>query len=327
MRVTNLCDLLNADLLNKPKISSINGFCFDLKDCKNECVFISTNKNDDEVQKAIQSGAYAIISQHDITVKNDEIAILKVSNIKTALTRLIRFTACYKKLKFSLLNTIQYATICKISLDKKAKILNSDFKKRFLDIMNANDGDIFFSDDEKLLQKTTAFYDFVFSDDNVQNVSENSLFYLSFICDDVYYQNIIYPKIFLKALCGLIKYLNKFKIAFKMPKDLGIEGHFDPIFVDKFYNIKSFGDSYRAFIVENDLALFEIEANFLRSKFGSDIVVCASHNLQTDIKIDFRFTSLSALQNLYNFRYALVFCEKNDLLDSLNQKETQKTLF
>lgn len=327
MNVINLCGLLNADLLNKPKISAINSFCFDLKDCKDQCAFICINSSDDDIAEAIERGAYAIICEHDTMVQNDEIAIMKVGSLKIALTRLIRFVACYKKLKFAILNTIQYAAICKFSLDKKAKILKSDFKKRFLDIMNANDEDLFFSDDEKLLQKTTAFYDTVFSDDDAQNITENSIFYLSFVCDDVYYQNIIYPKVFLRHLTGLIKYLNKLEISFKLPKDLGIEGHFDPIFVDKFYNIKSFGDSYRAFIIENDLSLFEIEANFLRSKFNDNIIICASYNLQTNIQIDFHFTSLNALQNLNNFHYALVFCEKNELIDSLNQKKDQETLF
>lgn len=327
MNIVNLCGLLNAELLNKPKISAVNGFCFDLKECKDQCAFIATNNSDEDIKKAIECGAYAIICEYDTAVANDEIAIMKVGNLKTALTRLIRFVACYKKLKFSVLNTVQYATLCKISLDKKAKILKSDFKKRFLDIMNANESDIFFSDDEKLLQKTTAFYDTVWSDEDAQNVSENSLFYLSFVCDDVYYQNITYPKVFLRSLAGLIKYLNKFEISFKIPKDLSIDGHFEPIFVDKFYNIKPFGDSYRAFIVENDPFLFEIEANFLRSKFSGNIIICAPHNLGTSIDVDFRFTSLNALQNLNNFYYALVYCEKNDLIDSLNQKNDQNTLF
>ena len=128
-------------------------------------------------------------------------------------------------------------------------------------------------------------------------------------------------------LCGVIEYLSRKNIPFKF-QSLSAFGHFEPIFVDRFFNVSSLGGSYRAFIAESDPELFAREAEFLRAKFREKIIVCASWEDRLEgVKIDFRFNKLSALKSLPEFHYALVFAEKGAIVQLLNQKPQEKNLF
>ena len=125
----------------------------------------------------------------------------------------------------------------------------------------------------------------------------------------------------------MIEYLSRKNIPFKF-QNLSAFGHFEPIFVDRFFNVSSLGGSYRAFIAESDPELFAREAEFLRAKFREKIIVCASWEDRLDgTKIDFRFNKLSALKSLPEFHYALVFAEKSAIVQLLNQKPQEKNLF
>lgn len=325
MRIENLCNILDACMLNEPKISSIDGFCFDLDECKSAKCFICQNSSDEEIQKAIEKGAYAVVFSHDTAILNAEIALLKVKDLKNSLNRLLAFQSTTKGLKFTFLNDIQMEFFIKISNSKHAKILSKNYFDAFLQIINADLSDHFFCQSKNLIKNFGGFFE-ISAQNDIKLCSENSLFYMSFICDEIYYQNITLARPFLGELGALLSHLNKNNIEFKMPSNLTLKNHFEPVFVDKFYNINSFGQSYRAFITENNAQLFEKEAQFMR-EFCDDCVICAAYNAKTNANVDFRFSSFNGLKNIGHFHYALVLCDTNELIAHLKSNMIQQTLF
>lgn len=325
MRISNLCDILDGEMLNEPQISAVEGFCFDADECKSAQCFICANSSDKDMQKAIENGAYALVFSHDTAILNGEIAFVKVADLNASLWRLLGFESRKKELKFTLLNSIQMGFFAKISNDKNAKILHKSYFEAFLQIMNANEREHFFCQNENFVKNLGGFLGFSQVND-AQPCNENSLFYMSFICDEIYYQNITLARPFLGELMALINHLNKNKIGFKIHSNLTLKNHFEPVFVDKFYNIAPFGNSYSVFIVENDATLFEKEANFM-SENCIDCVVCAPYNAQVNANVDFRFSSFNGLKNIGNFHYALVFCDVDELARHLKSNLIQTTLF
>ncbi|WP_260952482.1 ferrochelatase [Campylobacter sp. RM16187] len=326
MNIENLRRLINAEVLNKPSVSSVLNFAFEAKNIRHGYAYIGINANEDEIKEAISNGAYAVIIEDDFEVIDKEIAFLKVDSLSVALMRLMRFESSYKNLKFYSINCVQKAILKRTSLPKHANILPIDTKELFLKIINADKNDIFFSDDIKILSKIAPFYDTVWTDTQAKAINKGSIFFTSIICDDVYYQNLAIPKAFKGFLSGLIRHLNKNQISFKMGDLRGIE-HFEPVFVDRNFKITPFGASFRAFIVESDDELFEMEANFLRKNFKDSVEICAPKNYKTKIDPTFIFNDIAELKQLKDFRYAIVKCQKQELEAMLNKSETEKTLF
>ena len=104
--------------------------------------------------------------------------------------------------------------------------------------------------------------------------------------------------------------------------------HFEPVFVDRFFRICKFGESYRAFICESDETLFVKVARFLTKEFSQNIVISLPWSKEIKgIDADFRYNRLENLKNIKDFHYALVNCDKNSLLEMLNSHKIQNSLF
>lgn len=326
MNIENLRRLINAQALNNPSVSSVLNFAFEPKNIKQGYAYIGINACEDDIRQAIKNGAYAVIIEDDFEVIDDETAFIKVDSLSVALMRLMRFESSYKNLKFYSINSVQKAILKRMTLAKRASVLPVETEELFLKIINAQKDDIFFCDDIKILSKIAPFYDTVWTDTNAQAINQGSIFFTSIICDDVYYQNLNIPKVFKGFLSGLMRCLNQNKISFKL-NDLRAIGHFEPIFVDRNFKITPFGASFRAFIVENNDELFDMEASFLRRNFSEEIEICAPQNFNGATKLTFKFNDLSELKNLQNFRYALVKCDKSELEEMLNKTAPEFGLF
>lgn len=324
MNIENLAQLTNGEILTKPTITSVTDFTFSTNEVKKGFAYIALNSSQEDVDLAIENGAYAVIYDSNFEVKNSEIAYIKTKNLNTALFRLMRFVSSYKGLKFAAINAVQRSVLDCISISKNANLVNSDINKLFLKIMKAQNGDIFFCNDIKLLEKISPFYDSVWTKE-IEPLFKGSIFYTSMICNEICYNNIKFPYIFIGALAGLFEFLGKNGVEFKIV-DLENFAHFKAIFVDKFLNITEFGASYKSFIVESNKELFEVEARFLRENF-TDIKICAKKGLKFGTKIDYEFSDLKDLRNIEDFKYALVFGNFNEIQAMLKEAKNENSLF
>ena len=107
INIINLARLSGGELINQPSVSVVEGFAYKSSNIKPKFAFIDINGDENEIQKAIELGAYAVIFSGDCTIQNSEIALIKVANLNQALSRLIVFFANSKNHKFVKTNLIQ----------------------------------------------------------------------------------------------------------------------------------------------------------------------------------------------------------------------------
>lgn len=325
MNIENLRRLINAELLNKPSVSSVVDFAFEAKFVKLGYAFIGLNTTLDEISLAVKNGAYAVIIEEDFDVIDNEVAFIKVDSLSTALMRLIRFESSYKNLKFFLINDVQKAILQRTSLSKDATLLQGDIRELFMQVIKAENANIFFTNEPKILSKIAPLYETVCTDTDAVCIGSGSIFSTSVVCDEIYFQGLNFPQVFVGYLCGLLKFLTANNIKFKLG-DLRNLGHFEPIFVNKFFNIVPFGNSSMVFITESNDELFDMETAFLKRKFKNLQICTTKQNKTADTT--FIFDDLTELKNLENFHYALVKCTKTELENMLNSTQVeQKGLF
>ena len=175
----------------------------------------------------------------------------------------------------------------------------------------------------EFLKEISPVYETLNLENNAKVLIDGSLFFLNFEYKDRIF-NLNLPQIFLPEAYSILNFMDKNNVFIKF-KDLRNIGHFESIFVDKFYNIKAFGESYRAFIVENDIKLFLREVEFLKYKFGKEIISMSSKKL--NLKSDIEYDSLEEIKTSYDFKYAVILANKQDVIDMLNSKKKELSLF
>lgn len=327
MLIQDLTRLLRGEALNRPIVSQIYGFAFEPKHVKQGSAYIAESLNHDELAQAIKNGAYAIISNDKVDIIDPEIAYIKVDDLRTSLFRLMRYEASIKNLKFFYVNPIQMAILSRLNLSKNAILINQSISELFDKIMRSNTSEYFFSSCSKTLERVSPFYDQVFCDTKAKPINPSSIFFSNVICDDIFYQNLNIPRVFLPTFCGLLQFLRQNEISFRVGEIKNL-GHFEPVFIDKNFYPTSFGSTFRAFITESDEELFRIETAFLQKNFDSDdVLFCLPKNLDIVIENAIYFENLNELKEIKKFRYALVFCDKNELLNTLSQVKEPKGLF
>ena len=70
MNISNLSELIHANMLNEGSVLSVTGFALSLHEFKNGFAFFSNNKK--EIIQAVQKGAFAIISEHELCIDDKE---------------------------------------------------------------------------------------------------------------------------------------------------------------------------------------------------------------------------------------------------------------
>lgn len=323
MRIDNLTRLMHAKLLNNPSILSVENFTFNLKDVSLGSAFLAVNASDDDVRIAVKKGAYAIIFDNNFEVENEEIAYIKVENLNSAMFKLMRFTVALNSVKFIKVSSLMLKILKNIKFNKNINLATYAVEKLFINVINAKNGEIFFSDDEELIKKITLNFETIHLNFEDESKNNGSIFFSKFEYKDQIY-NLNLPQIFIPEILTVLDFMDKENIEIKF-RDLRNLGHFEPIFVDKFYNIKGFGESYRAFIVENDEELFIREAKFLNNKFKNGIITMSPKN--SNLKTDIKFDSLEEIKVVYDFHYALVLGDKSEILNILTQTKKEISLF
>ena len=313
INIINLARLSGGELKNEPSVSSVEGFAYKSSEVKPKFAFIDINGDENEIQKAIELGAYAIIFSGDCEIKNSEIALIKVANLNQALSRLIVFFASSKNHKFVQTSLIQNKILKRFVLPKTAIFAPQNLHEFLVVLTRCEDEKIFFCKDSEILEKFGSKLLKIAPNSDYEMLFLGSIFFSNFIFDEVYYQNLPLPRIFIDEFCGIVEFLKEKNINYKIGDLRNLE-HFEPIFVDRFLKICKFGESYRAFICESDEELFVKATQFLTKEFSQNIVI--SLPWSKEIK------GIDA-----DFHYALVNCDKNSLLDMLNSHKIQNSLF
>ncbi|RXJ98357.1 peptidoglycan synthetase [Arcobacter sp. CECT 8986] len=327
MKVSSIIDITDGEVLNSPSIS----FIYNIKQCASKVkegdLFVAKNPND--IQLAINNGAFAILVDSYITVTDFEIAWIKVDNLDEAIIKLIRFRLSSYDLKvFSCdeitFNYIKYLkplnkTDLKLieSIDDALKVLDDIEINNILIFKNApfmnklypQNSTIEFADTKKL-----------------KNIIQHTIFETSFTYNDLFFQKVRVPKIYIDKFLTAFDFLDC-ELDFSKLKNCEL---LRPIFVDRFINQVEFGKSNKFLILQNNLSLIENEILYLKEnfKYGKIIFLCkkeinnfyAKQNIiekEEDIKEFLKSNNFNAAY-LIGYKYEKL----NELLDSEDMQTT-----
>ncbi len=327
MTFENLAKLTNAQLLNEPCISSFERIVFDPNRVKRGDLFIGNDI--DEIKTALVKDAYAVLSDKQTNILDDEIAWLKCENIDDALIGLLRYYLMQTKLNFVCFDPIEVALMKKITAKESIIFLNSDARSNFQKILDAPQNSLIVGYEQNYLQNIYPAFE-------IPAVSilrpitkiKSTLFLSSFEYKDQLYENIKLPEFFLKKFENIVNFLDSKSIDYKINK-CDFTPYFYPIFINKALKQKSFGATTRAIIVIKENKDLKNFINYLNKKaLWAKNILC----LQKDNKYEkfenieiVTYTKLAEITKLkdFEFNFAIINADLQNLTDLLKKRETK----
>jgi len=333
MRLENVLALTHGKLINEPFVNSFVNIVFDAKNIKRGDLFIASNEED--IQTAIFNGAYGIVFNKPTQISDNEIAWIKVKDLKNALKRLLRFKLIEKEVvvyecdEITLKLAIQVITepnFIAISGDIEStskSLWNIDSKSTILFCPTLCDKDIF--TDIKSLPKTAMM---------PITIMEKTLFETSFIYDDIFYERQLISPFFMPYLEELLHLFKSLKINFRLRKFTPID-HFEAVFTNKKFELKEFGTSDKVLIFEKNSSLIEKEIVYLQknASWAKSIFIIpyqeTSSSYMDDNQNIFMYKNQKEIINIlkeHSFHFALVVGVDKSILSTPIQRPIQLTL-
>jgi len=279
MRIDDIVNITDAELVNSGYITEILAFSDTLKKVKREYLFISNDI--EEIKEAITKGAYAILFSKNLEIIDDEIAWIRVEDIDEALLKL---------LKYKLLNKTLYTTdditlqiIKSINRDKRVAILDT-IKAEFL-----NDDYIYITSIDKI--KNISVNKIELEDQIELTLLNTTIFLTEFIFNGKKY-SLIFPSLYFKNLKKGISFFEKLQLAYHL-KDIKLN-RFIPEFVNSRFEKVGFGRTQKVLILglkKDNYLMDEISYIFEKVKYAK-VKFYDKFNIDKIYNDDFNFAVL-----------------------------------
>ena len=229
MKIEDIINLTEGVLTNTPSVQAIESATVYQSKVEHGDLFFSSNQ--EEIDQALANGAYAIIYDDENIVKNDdEIAWIKVSDIKLAAFKLIRYVILKKEAKFYLLLEHEL-TFLKLIIKHKGNIsfIPSDWRKAFEQILNS-DGTLFVGTNKELMELIQPDIEKINREVDGYLVSD-TLFKSTFKVDGFVYQEKELIPFHLEYLLRAVDFCNLHGMPYTMDR-IKYTKHFSPVFID-----------------------------------------------------------------------------------------------
>ncbi len=309
MTFENFARLTGATLLNSPDISSFEKIETNVKKIKRGDLFVGDSKED--IALALDLEAYGIVSTTNYEITDEEIAWFKADSLDEVLIRLLRFKLTKIKFHFIYLHPIEIELIKSISTKENMVFLDTDEKKSYKKIINADAQSMIFSSDKEFLNQI--YPDFkslrplkkpIFQRNN------KSLFLSNFIYQGEIFTDIKISPLILNHLENVVTFLEQIHISYEIEK-CTFSSHFHPIFVNQKLQIKPFGKSEKVLICESDKSKVKEALTYLKTEapWAKTIHIESS--------------DLERLKNC-EFNFAIIVIEYDRLVEKLEKNITQE---
>ena len=262
MSFENLIKIIGGILLNTPSIGKFESLESDPKKTKLGDLFIALDPSD--IEEALKNGAYGVLCDYDTPIIDEEIAWIRVDNIEYSLKKLLRFKLLKKDLDFFYLSHVEFEIAKSITKTKDLIFLKDDMIENFKKIINADENSIIISSDEKTLKD---IYPNFKTHNNKEldqiKLTYKTLFCTSLIYDDIYYENLKFPSLFIDELNNILDFLKTHDISYDL-NSIELKNHFKPIFITDKFKIKHFGESEHVIIIESSQTLISSQLTFIK---------------------------------------------------------------
>ena len=265
MQITALTDIVEGKLLNTPSISFVTQVHTNLAKVNEGDAFFATDEED--IPKAIEKGAFAIIFEFETKIVDNEIAWIHTDNLEKAICNVLRFNLLKHNIKyihtnkvfFKLLNTfkskeLSYIVTLKDNLLSNFELLNSIIEDK---IIFGTNYDFLESIGADVLSLENKIYD-------VKNLTSHSLFETSFSYKDKFFDKIKIPTVYINDLLQQLE-LFEYKVDLKKLNSFNL---FKPIFINKSNQIVQFGQTNRFILANDDKDICNIEISYLKEHYS-----------------------------------------------------------
>jgi len=279
MRIEDIVNITDADLINEGYIKDILAFSDEVNKVKREYLFISNDIQ--EIKKAIQQGAYAILFSKDLEVIDNEIAWIKVDDINEAFLKLLKYKLLTKTLYYTDILTLEI--ISSINYDKKLAIIDK-VKFEYL-----NDDYIYITAQEKV--KNIAIEKKELINKVNFDVVNSTPFTIEFIYNNFKY-NLEFTPLYIEELKKALNFFKEMNLSFSL-KDINLN-RFKPQFINSRYEKVSFGKTEKVVIqgIKQD-RYFIRELNFIFEKLSyANVKFYNNSNLSLFYQDNFNFAVL-----------------------------------
>ena len=266
MQISSILDIVDGELLNSPSISFIYSIKTNAKKVKEGDLFIA--KNLEDIELAINHGAFAIIIEENFPIIDNEIAWIKVKEIEISIIKLIRYKLSVLNLEAYFCDIVAYQLLklYSSSFSKRIKLIPNKLENLFKNIDELEEKNIIVSSNPEILNKIypqNKNFNEITTTLEIENLIEHSLFETSFSFKGVYFSKLKISSLYLAQFLRVYNFLDG-NLDFNKLKQFN---NLKPLFIDRNLNLIEFGKSDRFIICQDIKSLYEYEILYLKIKY------------------------------------------------------------
>ena len=331
MTFESLCKIVDGEYLNLPSVNAYEKIETKPHLIKRGDLYVGNEQ--EAIHQAIENGAYGILHEGEAIMIDEEVAWIRVSSIDEALIRLLRFSLLKSDLRFFYFPEIEYDILRQILQKDHVIFLQSDVKKNFHKILKAQNNSYFICDNQFFLK--SIYPEFITYHDKNQSLlklTHQTLFLSSFTYNDIHYENIKLPSLFLSELNRVLHFAQESNLDFDIEK-LAFIKIFQPLFISNQLTIRPFGDSEHVFIVINDEKQIDTTLAYIQKMATWANILLFIPTQETIISdvATHHYTQLHEVNDIdiNKFNFILILANYNALTNILqnNKKEQNISLF
>jgi len=229
MTIQSLTNLTDGSLQNEPEIQAIEGATVFPSKVEHGDLFISSDNQD--IERALERGAYAIIYDDDtIEMSDSDTAWIKVQSIQEASFKLLRYVILEKDATFFLLNEHENSFLEMILLQKSnIAFISNDWRKAFEQILNSSQK-LFVGTDRELMKAIKPNVKRLKSD--VEGyVVDDTLFKTTFTVNGFIYQDKELAPFHIEHILKVVDFCEDNELPYSVDR-IKYTKHFQPVFID-----------------------------------------------------------------------------------------------
>jgi len=322
MKIEDILNLTEGTLSNTPKVNAIESATVFQSKVEHGDLFFSSNQ--EEIDQAIENGAYAIVyDDTNIQRKDDEIAWIKVSDIQLAAFKLIRYVVLKKEAQFFLISEHEL-TFLKMILTHKTNInfIPNDWRKAFEQILNT-DGTLYVGTDKELMKLIKPDIQKLERDVDGYVVFD-TLFKTTFKVNGFVYQEKDLIPFHLEYLLRVIHFCDANSLPYDLER-LHYTKHFTPVFIDGELNkTRSNQSDQVAIFTDNIIDIVEAREYIKRSNnWVKGIVLTPPKTKVPGIDRPHWFESKEEVRDILKntlFNYAFILNADKSILNTIKEE-------
>ncbi len=322
MKIEDILNLTEGTLSNTPKVQAIEAATVFPSKVDHGDLFFSSNQ--EEIDKALENGAYTIVYDNENIVRDDdEIAWIKVSDIQLAAFKLIRYVIIKKEASFYLLSNHEM-TFLKMILTHKTNIafIANDWRKAFEQILNSDDA-LFVGSNKELMQLIKPDVPKLNPDVDGYAVSD-TLFRTTFKVGNFVYQEKELIPFHLEYLLRAVDFCEKEQLPYNLDR-IKYTKHFMPVFIDlKLKSTRPSNSDRVAIFTDNLLDITKAREYVMRSNMWvKSIVLTPPKTKVPGIDHPHWFESEEEVREILksiHFNYAFIYNADKSILNTLKEE-------